>query len=144
MQRNANVQSARPSAPTHAVDSRNGYARSTRAGHARVFEEDMFGSPPHGYARSAATAGPTLDPRPQATPNVENALALFVLSEMRAMALLVSVMTPSQKPVSARGARAPSGKEDTAPSAAVSAAVTNAEPSMVARNPVVSPRRPQA
>ena len=70
-------------------------------------------------------------------------MALFVLSEMRAMALLVSVMTPSQKPVSARSASA-QWKEDTAPSAAVSAAVTNAEPSMVARNPVVSPRRPQA
>jgi hypothetical protein len=52
-------------------------------------------------------------------------------------------MTPSQKPVSARSASA-QWKEDTAPSAAVSAAVTNAEKSMVARNPDVSPRRPQA
>ena len=49
-------------------------------------------------------------------------------------------MTPSQKPVSARSASA-QWTEDTAPSAAVSAAVTNAEKSMVARNPDVSPSR---
>mmetsp|Transcript_15213 Transcript_15213/g.65148 ORF Transcript_15213/g.65148 Transcript_15213/m.65148 type:complete len:369 (+) Transcript_15213:540-1646(+) len=145
--RNANVQSASPSAPTHAVDSRNGYLRSTCAGHPDENRGDpslsAFGSPPQGYARSAAIVGPTLDPRPYVTPNVENALALLVLSEIFAMALLVKVMTPSQKPVSARSASA-QWKEDTAPSAAVSTAVTNAEKSMVVRNPSVSPRRPQA
>ena len=71
MKRNANAQRNIPSTPTHAVDSKKGYSRNVEAWHLlnkgeefESFVSDALGSPPHGYASSAATVGPIDDPRP--------------------------------------------------------------------------------
>ena len=79
---------ARPPTRSTAGTGTRGEARGTR-----VLDEDTFGSPPTG-TRGAPPPSARRWTEAVGHANVENALALFVLSEMRAMALLVSVMTP--------------------------------------------------
>ena len=115
--------------------------RSTRAGHARVFDEDTFGSPPHRYGGAPPPSARrwTRGRRSRQTSRTPWRCSSCPDARHGALGQRHDPVAEARE----RAGQAPV-EEDTAPSAAVSAAVTNAEPSMVARNPVVSPRRPQA